>query len=327
MTDMVPRLAATTFDAGVPVVAFTFLTGARCLRSLRAPALISSVPVLLLGALACSDAEQTAGPSPTIPESSAFSPPTYLEPAGMRLLTSNDWAGFSLTTPTVGGAFSGWHRYQGGNSGRAIVDPAAGCGSTSVLEVSFKQGTRQGTGPEHLAVGTSSTWFTKQGNFSQIYLRYCVWVPTDYYGSSSGVQKIFHIWGTTDASATGGSQAVPALYGVGTKALSHQLRLQNMSTKNGGKISFNISCKGAARGRWDRVELLLTQNTGGQANGSAKMWVNGSLCLQRNDLTWSGAGRTAKRWTGVQLNPTYGGSGTVTKTQYMRYGAVRISAQ
>ncbi|MBK8005210.1 MAG: hypothetical protein IPK12_15100 [Gemmatimonadetes bacterium] len=178
-----------------------------------------------------------------------------------------------------------------------------------------------------MAVGSSGSWFLKQGTFTQLYLRYCVWVPANYYGSTSGVQKLFHIWGTSDASASGASQAVPSLYGVGTGSLSHQLRLQNMSTKNGGVISFNLGCAAAARNRWDRVEVLLTQNSSGSANGVAKMWVNGTLCMQRSNLTWSGAARTGKRWTAVQLNPTYGGTGKVQTAQYIRYGAVRVSAK
>ena len=276
---------------------------------------------------ACSGPGQSLGPSEKLPEAQLFSSLAYLEPAGMKLLASNDWTGFSTTVPRAGGTYSGWYRYQSGNYGRTLTDASAGCGSSSVLEVTIPKGFPQGSGPEHLAVGTTSNWLPTQGTFSQLYVRYCVWVPANYYGSTSGVQKLFHLSGTSDASATGASQAVPSLVGVGTAPLYHQLRLQNMSTKNGGVISFNLSCAAAARGRWDRVEVLLTQNSGGLANGTAKMWVNGTQCMQRTNLTWSGATRTSKRWTAVQLNPTYGGSGTVTTTQYLRYGSVRVSAK
>lgn len=275
---------------------------------------------------ACSDEQDSLGPSPDL-TAHAVSTLAYLEPSGMTLLAANDWAGFGLTTPAVGGSLSGWYRYMAGNTGVTATAAGAGCGSNSTLQVTFKQGSSQGVGPEHLGIGASSTWMTSKGSFTQLYVRYCIWVPANYVGPTNGIQKIFHIWGTTDGSAYGTSQAVPALYSVGSGPISHQLRLQNMSTTNGGSISFNIGCTSAARGRWDRVELLLTQNTGGSANGVARMWVNGTQCMQRTNLTWSGAARTGKRWTAVQLNPTYGTSGKVATTQIMRYGAVRISAR
>lgn len=306
-------------------------------RRLAFRRLFPSAMVLVLASLAaCSDADRELGPSvpePTVPESTeppvanASSPPTYLQPASMRVLTSNDWAGFSVNAPSLRATLSGWYRYLGGNTGKTVIDASAGCGSSATLEVTFPQGSRQGTGPEHLALGTGSGWLAQQGTFRQLYLRYCVWVPSNYYGSGNGVQKLFHVWGTTDGAAAGNTTAVPSIYGVGNGALAHQLRLQNMSTKNGGKVSFNLGCTSAARGRWDRVEILLTQNTGGQANGQAQMWVNGTSCRRVTNLTWSGSARTLKRWTAVQLNPTYGGSGTVATTQRIRYGAVRVAGQ
>jgi hypothetical protein len=242
------------------------------------------------------------------------------EPLGFTTVVDNDWpAGITWTTPGVGGKVGPWTRYLAGNRGSSVVDNTAPY-SPNVLEIDFS-GTRQGTGPEHFSVNFVP-------NVKRTYLRTSVYVPLNYYGSTSGVQKLFHIWSTNDAKPTylaGGSMVVPAIYGVGTNGLSFQIRVQGVSTTATQPISFNISCGSIQRGRWYTFEVLIVQNTGANANGQAYGWVNGALKCSRTNIQWSGSTVTVKQWTSLQLNPTYGGTGTAQNGVKLRYGKIRVS--
>lgn len=240
------------------------------------------------------------------------------EPSGYLKLADNDWVGFSPGAPALGKALLSWTRYAKGNTGRAIVDATAP-GDPDVLEVLFSG--KQGVGPEHMSVTIP------KGN-SRLYLSVPVWVPTTYIGSSSGVQKLFHLWAPIDKSINstiGGSMVVPAIFGALGNGLRAQVRIQNATVTPTQVTSFNLSGSAVTRGQWYVCEYLFVLNTGSTANGEAHMWVNGVKSVTRTNIVYSGAGR-AKNWTVLQLNPTYGGSGTVPTGTRIRYGRIYLSA-
>ena len=273
---------------------------------------------------ACGAADQDLGPSEVLPPSEEH---LTTGPGGMFIVTENDWAGFNSLLPLIRGLLSGWTRYLPQNTGRMVYDPSARCGSPFSLEVNFPAGMQEGSGTEHLRVaGPSGESLDQLGDFRQLYLEYCVWVPSTWEGPGSGVQKLFHIWGTSDDPKGYNTQALPTLYGAGDNNLSHQLRLQNLSPDSDGSRTVNIRCGSATRGEWDRVEVYLVQNTGGQADGQIRMWLNGQLCASEDDIMWSDASHYSKQWKDVQLNPTRGSSGFyVNSTQRLRYGGVKVS--
>lgn len=255
----------------------------------------------------CRDSFPPAPPPPP--------PPTGTnEPAGGTVVADNDWSGFSTAEPALGKSRAGWNRYAAGNTGRAVYDVTAP-DDPDVLEI-LKSGT-QGTGPEHLSL-------TLPKGARQLYIRVPVWVPVDYAGSSSGVQKLFHLWAPLDSRPTGvgGSLAVPSLFGIGAKGLTTQARIQGATVTGTQATSFNLAGKPFARGRWTVTEWLFVMNSPGQANGEAWLWQDGALALSRKGITYS---RVGTGWTVVQLNPTYGGTGaTPAPPQRLRYGRIRV---
>lgn len=253
----------------------------------------------------------------TLPPVDTVTPPptgTH-EPKGGIVLASNDWFGFSTSYPPVGKTLSNWYRYAPGTTGRHVIDDRAP-DDPDILEVWF--GGKQGQGPEHLSVNVP------KGN-SRLYISVPVYVPKDYVGSSSGVQKLFHVWAPSDAkpSGVGGSMAVPAIFGVLGKPLQSQIRVQGATVTSAHQTSFNIGGRPMTRGVWYRTEWLLTMNSPGQANGTATMWQDGVQAVHRTGITYSRAGLG---WTVVQLNPTYGGTGSIPPGTRLSYGRIRVVA-
>lgn len=239
------------------------------------------------------------------------------EPPGFLKVADNDWLGFSPSSPALGKTLLGWTRYAKGNTGRAALDAAAP-GDPDALEVLFSG--IQGVGPEHLSVTIP------KGN-SRLYLSVPVWVPTTYIGSSSGVQKLFHLWAPIDKSINstiGGSMVVPAIFGALANGLRAQVRIQNATITSTQATSFNLTGSAVQRGLWYVYEYLFVLNSGSTANGEAHMWVNSVKSVTRTNIIYSGASR-AKNWTVLQLNPTFGGSGTVPLGTRIRYGRVYVS--
>jgi hypothetical protein len=84
-------------------------------------------------------------------------------------------------------------------------------------------------------------------------------------------------------------------------------------------------------GTWYHIELLVEGNTGGNANGVVQWWVNGVSQGRHTNVKFkdfngffptNGNGR----FTGVDMNPVWGGAGGVkTQTDYMQFDHLYIS--
>lgn len=240
-------------------------------------------------------------------------PASSHEPRGGTVVADNDWTGFTTTYPPVGTVLANWYRYHVGTTGRRVSDPSAPL-DPDVLEVWFSG--KQGQGPEHLSVSLPK-------GSRQVYIRVPLYVPPGYVGSSSGVQKLFHIWAPSDKApgGVGGSMAVPSVFGIGSRPLTSQIRIQGATVTAAQATSFNVPGRPWTRGRWYVTEWLLVMNAPGQANGEAYLWQDGALAASRRGITYSKAGGG---WTVVQLNPTYGGTGTVPAGTRLRYGWIRV---
>ncbi len=247
---------------------------------------------------------------------------------------------------TVGAAGTGrTYRYttgntgqwvQGTNSGGANYDAAAGSmpyNPSNVLRIAFNNTSPQGGGPEHMGA-QGSGYLQNLGTFGKLYLHVVVMVSAGYRSPVGGVQKLFHCWGTADGYATGqgASLLVPSIFGSPadstTGSLALQARLQNCGTTFAGadraiNLTGNVNGGGITVTRGTPIEFIMRaqMNTAGNTDGSLECWVKSAgVWTQRMSYTaidWSGAGVTTKDWTLVQINPTYGGTGTINGTHYL----------
>ena len=227
---------------------------------------------------------------------------------------------------------------QGTNSGGSSYDANAAAmpyNPGNILRVRKNGGSMQGTGPEHFNPGNSDAYVSGLGTFSRFYLHCVCMVPTGYRTPDGGVHKLFHIHGTCDSRpTTGNSLVVPAFFGSPSDSLggsiAFQLRLQNCGpifAGSDGAINLTGNVNGGGitvtRGTPLEFEVRGQMNTGSNADGSLEVWIrSGGVWTQRMSYTaidFSTTTTTTKRWTEIELNPTYGGNITTTGDQDLYY--------
>ena len=259
--------------------------------------------------------------------SSAASSANPNEPAGFTVINDTQFVGFSQYpgSPTTTVTVDGLRRAVASGRGQSVTDTVGAYTGQSVLRVTSPNGSAQGSGYENMRpVNGSGQELYQFATYSELYLHFAVRVDSGYrMPAGNGVQKLFHIWALCDAvpSGQGGSLVVPSIVGATdstTGSCGLQVRYQNMSTINGAAVSFNGTNTPAPRGAWYDVEVYLKLNSAGAADGICQMWVDGVLKENKSNLTFKNGG--TKKWTYIQLNPTYGGSGTINGDQYVYFG-------
>lgn len=278
------------------------------------PALALPLPLLLtpLGA------EVGAAAGTPIVDVPGTIPPWPNEP-GYTLLSDVD-AGASRPMP-------GWTVYQSsGNNAALVTDFVEDTVSPpNGLQVSIPAGFGGGGGPEHQELSVDA------GNYSRLFFG-CTFMlspnfdATAQAGSSapSGVQKLFHIWSYTNTGVQ--TMVVVSAFGTGT-SFTFQLRNQNFDPTNSRGVSFNITGGGTAlaRGVVHKLEVLLQLNTGANADGLCRGWLNEVQRLNATGLIWNATGQ--KRFNRVQFNPTVQNTGWKSNVaQWIRLGHVYVSA-
>jgi hypothetical protein len=172
-------------------------------------------------------------------------------------------------------------------------DVSAPRSSQQVGQARFPKGHPAGSGPIHTSLKLSGQ--------KELYLSFWVKLSENWYGSTSGVNKIFFIW----------THGKPAVYlsaqGVATGGLEPQLRVQD-SPDGARNLRPNLGGAALQRGRWHRWEVVLKANTPGRADGVARWWLDGQKIGDYSDLKFSGVDQSSV-WEYVVWNPTYGGSG------------------
>ena len=208
---------------------------------------------------------------------------------------SNDQPGDFITLSDRGFSAkveSGW--LDRGDANFSIVSDAAAPRSSSLVgQARFPRGFPAGSAP----ILTSM----KLGGEREVYLSFWVKLSENWYGNSSGVNKVFFIW----------SHGKPAVYlsaqGAGNQVLEPQIRIQD-SPEGARNLRPNVASSGLQRGRWHRWEIILKANTPGVADGAARWWIDGTEVGHYSGIRFSGASEPSG-WEYVVWNPTYGGSG------------------
>jgi hypothetical protein len=70
------------------------------------------------------------------------------------------------------------------------------------------------------------------------------------------------------------------------------------------------------RGAWFHIEILLTGNTSGSANGSMDWWLNGVHVGSVGSLQWTSG---ATGWDLFEIWPVWGGVGSITVPSTMTF--------
>lgn len=217
------------------------------------------------------------------------------EPAGMTVLLNEDFAiPFALPKP------SGYAISQGYTRAFEVITDNTGPRSPgSIFRANFLPPLKGGSSP-----GILEKTFAKP--VKTLYL--ATWLRFDpQFEINPVVQKLFHIL------VNGKSELFTALNGVPEKP---RLGEKDPTVYIDSKMRAMIGLQGRgnltqnaleiARGTWHRIEILLTGHPLGVPEGTAKLWQNGTLLIDKSGLTFSTLGSYAL-FTGIQHSATLGG--------------------
>jgi hypothetical protein len=214
------------------------------------------------------------------------------EPSGHTVLFDAPWNAVPPVTPNTD-AF-GWSVrsvFEATNKLSIFSDAAAPRSPNNTIAGKFPQGSAGGSAPFRLNRGFGR-------NTTAIY--FCIFTKLDPQFTNNGnTGTKFGFFITPYAGQAG----APNHYFNLTTNLG--INLQN----NGAQLNRNMQSSFSLvnnRGIWVKVEFLVVGNTGGNADGIARMWVNGSQVLNVNNVQYFLPQHPAA-FNGITWNPTYGG--------------------
>lgn len=247
-------------------------------------------------------------------------------------------AGYSVATDQTLGlarpAGTGWIIYQAGGNNTTLVsdETSEPISPPDALQVNIPSGYTGGGGNEHQSYSLDSlTW-------REVFIGQTFKLSSNFDGTgSSGVQKLDHLWGYRNSGVA--SMIVPAAFGTGT-SFTFQVRCQNFQASSNATVdpdgdgSFNLTSGNGgtgqstalSRGVWHRFGLQCIYNTGSNADGVIRAWLNGVKVIEVTNLVINTSG--TKRWYDLGLNPTHFDSGwTSGATMAVSFGHCKISGK
>ena len=221
----------------------------------------------------------------------------------------------------------------------------AGCWFSTAAHASTQQdasapksppGVYQYEWPAGLAVGSSDgilgIWSSgSRDQYSQVYESGWIKIPSPdlELPQSVGGMKLLGFWSVGQAALTGqvGNQIVGWINGSGIQSsFTLDIRQQNQVAR---AMSQNVSGASLIQaGRWIRYEILMTINDIGVANGTLKVWINGTQTHHYTNVVWR-TSSAPSLFFGRLWDPTWGGNGSVpdkTRNDFMWIDHVYISA-
>lgn len=226
-------------------------------------------------------------------------PPTNsgsAEPAGMTLITER---AFNCVAPTQ--CEKDWDFVGGGFS--VVQDPTAPVSPSNVGEMRYPAGFAGGYGPANAYRATdnvrtlySSMWLKFSPNFQN----HLTGINKVIHFYISGINRVFFQALGPDLVPAFGLQQIAAPYSPGGGAAATAVHLRP-----------NLNAAAAMRrGAWHHIEIVLTANTPGVADGSVSMWLDGVQVLRYQGITFAAAGSNSA-WEAFTWSPTWGGAGDV----------------
>lgn len=198
-----------------------------------------------------------------------------------------------------------------GNAGLTLsTDATAPRSPPSILRVTYPKGYAGGSSP-----GYAEASFDDSRVF---YLTYWAKLSSNFYGHPTSFNKQFYVW------AAGHPIFFLDASGGGNGNLSPKAVLQN--TPSDMVLSPNLVPSAVIpRGRWYLVEIVLTGNTSGAANGVVDWWIDGAHVGSVSGIRYT-SGTTA--WNLFTFRPVWGGAGgTVPATMTLDLDHIYLSGK
>ena len=189
-------------------------------------------------------------------------------------------------------------------------DASATKSPSSVLRATYPTGFVGGSSPANAELGFTGS--------RVLYISYWAKLSSNFWGHLTGVNKQIYAW-------AGGN---PIFYfeakGVGTQSLTPEVVLQG--TPADAVLTPNlVSSATIPRGQWYNIEIVLTGNSSGAADGSVDWWLNGVHVGSRSGVRFT-TGATS--WNLFNLRPIWGGVGdAVPSTMTMDWDHLYISGK
>jgi hypothetical protein len=176
---------------------------------------------------------------------------------------------------------------------------------SNALRFTFPTGFTGG-GSSNGHTGTASI-----GNYRVLYISYWAKYSANWYGHESGINKQCYVW-------KGGAYTpfVMEAEGTGTGPLTPRIGLQRMIVGDGWYPPNIDPSARFTRGSWFHVEIVITGNSAGTADGSMDLYLNGAHITSASRLQWSADATT---WGVFEIYPVWGGVGTITVPSTMTF--------
>lgn len=207
--------------------------------------------------------------------------------------------------------------YSPGGGVTAPANPQAS--PPEIGEMTYPAGWGAGSAPGHV-FGPSIT-----GNgWKHLYVCYTVQLSSNWYGNSSGTNKIGYVWLHSNPTV------FLVAHGPGAGGQYWELDLQNVPSNPSYHLNANVGSEtgDVTLGLWQRIEIELICNTPGTGDGVFRMWMtnyasDGSIAYgptkiaEYTNVEYAGSGQSTS-WESITWYPVWGGtSGSVPAQQYM----------
>jgi hypothetical protein len=196
-----------------------------------------------------------------------------------------------------------------------LSDANAPTSESGVIELVIPSGASGGAG-----IGAFGGWDGQRGEYRSIYGAFSFRIGGSDYENHGVRTKLVEIgYGATPGTG-GAAQGVIGISGEwGNRTLASSFKLdlatQDIVERN---LSANVNTNRLLTvGPWHRIEVLMTINDIGVANGKFKMWIDGQLTHDYTDIVYRNAANPAMFWA-WKHDIVWGGTGG-TRTRNDRF--------
>jgi uncharacterized protein YjdB len=296
------QLSATTRDASNNVLTGRVVTWSSADPSLASVNTSGRVTAVAAGTvqITATSEGKTGSSSITVPTPPPPPPPgSSNEPSGMTVI--NERAFNALQE-------SPWDT---DNTLSIVQDASAPKSPSSVIRVTFPGGFSGGSSNGH----TGMTWGSGQ---RVLYASYWMKYSSNWWGHNTGINKQTYAWVTA-----GYTPFVMETEGYGSGPLKPRPILQRMIVGDGNYEPNLVPNATIPRGTWFHIEIVLTGNTSGTANGAMDIYLDGVHVTSVGGLQWT-TGTTG--WNVFEIYPVWGGIGdTVPSTMTADWDHIYLS--